>query len=104
MKNQQVQSFIDKIKDEISAPTFPVVGWFFTLDDGSEKFDPYTQKAADIAGFPFIEGMPQPAGFFYVSDNYQAYLNALLKTQTEHPANTKKMEWAEGTKTIRETE
>lgn len=93
MKNSHTRNFIDKIKDDLGKPNFPVDGFTFSLDDNSKRFNPYTQSSADRAGFPFQEGMPRVNSFFYVTDDYQAYIFTLKESGEEHPENIKKLPW-----------
>ena len=98
MKNAQVQSFINKLKDELSKPDYPVFGWHFSLDQPEDKFfNPYMIEHAEKAGFPYCEGMPQPEDFFYVSDDYHDYLMTLSETNTKHPANIHDLPWKKET-------
>ena len=92
MKNAQVQSFIDKVREDLAVPQYPVDGFTIHLDLPTH-FDPYTWNASEKAGHPFRKGMPEVEGFFYLSDEYEAYLNVLKETKTEHPANTEKLPW-----------
>ena len=92
MKNAQIQSFIAKVKYDLAVPHYAVEGFNIVLDDPT-RFDPYSWEHAEIAGFPFQEGMPKVKGFFYLSDEYEAYLDVLKETKIEHPANIKKLEW-----------
>ncbi|WP_415408224.1 hypothetical protein ACLHDG_06640 [Sulfurovum sp. CS9] len=94
MKNAQVMTFIDKLKDELATPEYEVLGWSFVLDDPN-KFNPHCQESADIAGFPHRLGMAQGSGMFYVSEEYGNYLDVLRETGTEHPANIYNLEWIE---------
>ena len=53
-------------KDHIS-------GFDFILDS---EDDPYTVEAATAAGFPPQPGEPAIEGFFYLTDEYAAYLES----------------------------
>lgn len=87
MKNQLNEMF-----QSLSGDEFPVDGWHFTIDDDS-KFNPFCLDAATKAGFPFREGMPMVEKMFYFSQEYSAYLQVPMETDTQHPANIEKLEW-----------
>jgi len=87
MKNQLKEMLVALSEDE-----YPVHGWNFTLDDDS-KFNPFCEESSTKAGFPPRFGMPECEGFFYVSKEYLVYLQFLLDTDTDHPANIDNLEW-----------
>lgn len=92
MKNAQVKSFIEKIKNELSEPDFPIDGFQFILDDPND-FNPYTIEACKVAGY-FEEEAPNPKGFFYCSNDYKNYLKTLKENNQKHPANYDNLNWS----------
>ena len=91
MKNNHTRNLIDKMKEQHGKPTFEVTGFDFVLDN-PDHFDPCTEEACKTANF-WQEGQPQPDGFFYLSEEYDQYLQTLKETDQEHPANTEKLQW-----------
>lgn len=98
MKSQHIRNFVTEAKRNLQPPQHAVNGFSFDLIDSPDHFDPYTEEAAAKAGFPLPENAPRVASFFYPTDDYQAYLNALRESNQEHPANIEKLPWiAKGT-------
>jgi len=94
MKNAQVQSFIDKIRDDLAIPEFRVDGWVFYLDSPG-YFNPHTKECAAACGFELPEGAPDVSGFYYSDGNYDNYLADLIARGEEHPLNTEGLPWVE---------
>lgn len=91
MKNAQVKSFIEKIKDKLVEPDFVIDEFHFTLSD-PVWFNPYTIEACKIAGF-YEEEAPSPKGFFYCTNDYKNYLKTLKENSQKHPANFDNLNW-----------
>ncbi len=93
MRNQVARNLLDIARADLLIQPFGVEGFGYICDRGGNEFDPYTNDHAETAGFPFREGMPVVEGFFYLSDEYAAYLATLIEQKLEHPANTNKLPW-----------
>lgn len=85
---------IEMMRKAVTVESYPVTGFQFILDNPeSLTFNPHCVESATVAGFDHKQGMPSVEGFFYISDEYNAYLQALTETNTEHPANTEQLKW-----------
>ena len=93
MKAQHIRNFVTEAKRNLQPPQHAVNGFSFDLIDRPGHFDPYTEEAATIAGFPLPEDAPHVAAFFYITDDYEAFLEALRESNQEHPANTNGLPW-----------
>ncbi len=49
---------------------------FWTTPKATTRFNPHCVETAALAGFGHKQGMPSVAGFFYITDEYSAYLKA----------------------------
>ena len=95
-RNRSVLNTIMAIVHDHTPPPFAVEGFEVILDDPSlSLFDPYCWESASEAGFVWHFGMPSEAGFFYLSNEYEAYLALLTETATEHPANSQSLPWVQ---------
>ena len=83
---------VDDIKDMLRGEEYPVLGFDVILDE-PEKFNPYCWESAEVAGFGYKQGMPDSQSFFYLSDEYEAYLTVLIESGLPHPANTDGRPW-----------
>lgn len=81
---------IETMRNAVTAERFSVDGFQFVLDNPENKtFNPHCIESAAVAGFPVQNGMPSVAGFFYISDAYQNYLQALAESGQKHPAEVR---------------
>ncbi len=81
------------MEDALVEKPYSVTGFMFALDSEEETFDPYCLESASVAGFHFESGQPIVEGFFYLSSEYQAYLEALVESGNEHPHNKACFPW-----------
>ena len=84
MRQQNIRNFIDNAFEAITEPEYRVTGFDFILDT-EDTFNPYHPAASLAAGFEVREGQPMVNGFFYSSDDYEAYLVALKESGLPHP-------------------
>ena len=74
---------VTDMTDKLNVKPYPVHGFSFEYPDLLTHFNPLTQEASTIAGFPRKKGMPEIKGFFYPSKEYLDYLTTIQ----DHPAN-----------------
>ena len=91
-RNNHINSRLIKIEEDLKEPPYPVLAFDVILDDPA-MFDPYCWDSAEQAGHFWEEGMPNKDGFFYLTDEYEAYLAVLFETGKQHPANTDQKLW-----------
>ncbi len=79
------------MEDALLDKPFQVDGFLFNLD-APNLFDPYKKEPMKLTGF-WDDDAPAVEGFVYVSDEYIAFVEALIESDSQHPGNFNNLPW-----------
>ncbi len=85
-------NFLEKVRADFAITKYAITGFEFSVDDSS-RFDPFCDEALLDAGFVIDKDQPTSDEFFFLTPEYEQYLQKLIDTGKEHPSNKDGLVW-----------